>query len=129
MGLSMNSQNDNAAARKIISETLQLVNNASLDPRILYKVELKVVIGRSGFGPEITVEFLGAFFEKHSIFAEFGLFLGVDTEVAGHIDVWTLEDRRNLIDQIVHINPTTMKEVAAYFEKVMSMYAELDAMP
>jgi hypothetical protein len=122
----MNASDNEIRASKIISETLQLVNHASLDPRILYKVPLKVSIGRSGFGPEIMVEFLGAYFAKKTIQAEFGLYLGNDTEVAGNIDICHIDDQNNLIGEIEHINPSSMKEVADYFEKVMTMYAELE---
>jgi hypothetical protein len=127
MGLSMNLDEYETKAQKLISEALKLVQKVAVDPRIFGKVPLKVLIGNGGgMAPQIRVEFLGGHWKKKTIGAEIDLFLGSDTELAGNIDIFHIEDRTIQVASIEHINPTTMKEVVHYFEKVMSMYAELD---
>lgn len=128
MDLCMNLDEYAAKASKLILETLKLVQRVSVDPRIFGKVPMKVLIGNDGgMAPQVTVEFLGAYWAKKTVGATFDLFLDGEAEVMGHIDIYPIEDGTMQADLVEHINATTMKEVEDSFNKVMSIYAELDS--
>src|SRR5262245_17788952 len=112
MASSMSLDEYEVKSHRLILAGLALVQKASVDLRIFGKVPIKVLIGNDGgMAPQISIQFLGAYWKQKTLGAEIELFLGGEAEVAGHIDIYPIENGSIEIDLLEHVNLTTMKEV------------------